>query len=79
MLKAAVRNSSATWITKEPSLFFFFYAYDNIAIQGKFRIHTVVKAGFGMVALVTFEAARGISRVESALPKHTAAFRNEVG
>lgn len=79
MLKPAVRNSSATWITKELSLLFSFYAYDNIAIQGKFRIHTVVKAGFGMVALVTSEAARGISRMESALPKHTAAFRNEVG
>lgn len=61
------------------TVIFFFYAYDNIAIQGKFRIHTVVKAGFGMVALVTSEAARGISRVKSALPKHTAAFRNEVG
>lgn len=61
------------------TVIFFFYAYDNIAIQGKFRIHTVVKAGFGMVALVTSDAARGISRVESALPKHTAAFRNEVG
>lgn len=56
----------------------FFYAYDNIAIQGKFRIHTVVKTGFGM-ALITSEAARGISRVESALPTHAAAFRNEIG
>lgn len=35
----------------------FSYAYDNIAIQGKFRIHTVVKAGFGMVAPVSSEAA----------------------
>lgn len=34
----------------------FFYAYDNIVIQGKFRIHTVVKAGFEMVVLVTSEA-----------------------
>lgn len=57
MLKSAVRDSSVTWITKELSLLIFFNAYDNIAIQGKFRTHTVVKAGFGMVAPITSEAA----------------------
>lgn len=48
MLKSAVRDSSVTWITKERSLLIFFKAYDNIAVQGKFRTHPVVKEGFGM-------------------------------